>query len=154
MGERPEIRFLGREKRDLADIPFLGRGWSFPPRFAAAANEVEMVAGERDIRESLFILLSTAQGERVMVPTYGCDLHRYVFAELTTGMMTEIRDTVMTAILRWEPRIDVIAVSVTADADEPALVRIGIDYRVRRTNVRSNLVFPFYIREGTLVRGP
>jgi Bacteriophage baseplate protein W len=135
-------------------IKFLGRGWAFPPRFTAADNDVEMVAGERDIRESLFILLSTAQGERVMVPTYGCDLHRFVFAELTTGMMTEIRDMVMTAIVRWEPRIDLISVHVTADRAEPGMVRIEVEYRVRRTNVRSNLVFPFYFNEGTLVRAP
>jgi phage baseplate assembly protein W len=154
MGDLPDILFLGRGKDDLIDIPFLGRGWAFPPRFANATSDVEMVAGERDIGESLFILLSTAQGERVMVPTYGCDLHRFVFAELTTGMMTEISDMVATAILRWEPRIDVIAVTVTPDADEPGMVRIGIDYRVRRTNVRSNLVYPFYFTEGTLVRGP
>jgi phage baseplate assembly protein W len=140
--------------RDLAAIPFLGRGWAFPPRFGAAVGAVEMVAGGHDIAESLYILLSTGQGERVMVPTYGCDLHRFVFAELTTGMMTEIRDMVATAILRWEPRIDVLAVVVTPDAEEPAMVRISVDYRVRRTNVRSNLVFPFYFTEGTLVRGP
>ncbi|MEA3046057.1 MAG: uncharacterized protein QOJ53_389 [Sphingomonadales bacterium] len=135
-------------------IKFLGRGWAFPPRFADVTNEVEMVAGERDIRESLFILLSTAQGERVMVPTYGCDLHRFVFADLTTGMLTEIRDMVLTAILRWEPRIDVTAVDATPDPDEPAAVLIEVDYRVRRTNVRSNIVFPFYFHEGTLVQGP
>jgi phage baseplate assembly protein W len=152
MRDLGDIRFLDRG--DLVEIPFLGRGWAFPPRFASATSDVEMVAGERDIGESLFILLSTAQGERVMVPTYGCDLHRFVFAALTTGMMNEIADMVETAILRWEPRIDVLAVTVSPDADEPALVRINIDYRVRRTNVRSNLVFPFYFSEGTLVRGP
>jgi len=139
---------------DLNAIPFLGRGWRFPPTFSSHSSDVVMVDGENDIRESLFILLSTAQGERVMVPTYGCDLHRYVFAELTTGVMTEIRDMVATAILRWEPRIDVLDVSVTADPDEPGLMRIGVDYRIRRTNVRSNIVFPFYFTEGTLVRGP
>lgn len=135
-------------------IPFLGRGWSFPPRFEAFGDAVRMVAGEADIAESLFILLSTAQGERVMVPTYGCDLHRFVFRDLTTSLATDIRDMVTTAIVRWEPRIDVIAVSVEGDADDPVLIRIGIDYRVRRTNVRSNLVFPYYLNEATLVRAP
>ena len=113
-----------------------------------------MVAGERDIHESLFILLSTSQGERVMVPTYGCDLHRFVFAELTTGIMSEIREMVATAIRRWEARIDVIAIHVIPDAKDPGLIRIVIDYSVRRTNARSNLVFPFYFHEGTLVQRP
>lgn len=139
---------------NLTPIPFLGRGWSFPPRFSGAAQGVEMVAGERDIRESLFILLSTTQGERVMVPTYGCDLHSFMFQELTTGMITEICDMVTTAIHRWESRIDLLNVTAEPDVDEPALLRIGIDYRVRRTNVRSNLVYPFYFSEGTLVTGP
>ena len=139
---------------DADRIRFLGRGWAFPPTFDAPANEVAMVAGERDIRESLFILLSTSQGERVMVPTYGCDLHRFVFAELTTGIMSEIREMVATAIRRWEARIDVIAIHVTPDAKEPGMIRIEIDYSVRRTNARSNLVFPFYFHEGTLVQGP
>ncbi|HEY5710411.1 MAG TPA: GPW/gp25 family protein [Allosphingosinicella sp.] len=139
---------------DLNAIDFLGRGWRFPPTFSSHSSDVDMVAGEKDIRESLFILLSTAQGERVMVPTYGCDLHRYVFAELTTGAIAEIRDMVATAILRWEPRIDVLDVTAAADPDEPGLMRIGVDYRIRRTNVRSNIVFPFYFTEGTLVRGP
>jgi phage baseplate assembly protein W len=139
---------------DLTRIPFLGRGWSFPPRFSATMQDVEMVAGDTDIRESLFILLSTSQGERVMVPTYGCDLHRFLFADLTTSLITEIRDCVATAILRWEPRIELITISVVPDEDDPALLRIGVDYRVRRTNVRSNLVFPFYLSEATLAAGP
>ncbi len=139
---------------DLTQIPFLGRGWSFPPRFSSAMQDVEMVAGETDIRESITILLSTSQGERVMVPTYGCDLYRFLFADLTTSLITEIRDTVATAILRWEPRIDLIEVTVVPDTDQPTLLRIGIDYLVRRTNVRSNLVFPFYLTEATLATGP
>jgi phage baseplate assembly protein W len=139
---------------DVVRIPFLGRGWSFPPSFSPVTHEIEMVAGEQDICESLFILLSTTQGERVMVPTYGCDLHRFVFAPLTTGLLTEIREMVATAVVRWEPRIDLIEVSANADIDEPALVRIGIDYRVRRTNVRNNMVFPFYLNEATLSPRP
>ncbi len=139
---------------ELVHIPFLGRGWSFPPRFSAATQDIEMVAGEKDIHESLTVLLSTNQGERVMVPTYGCDLHRFVFAELTTGLLTEIADTVQTAILRWEPRIDLLDVEAVADADDPGLIRIQVEYRVRRTNVRSNLVFPFYLTEATLSAGP
>lgn len=139
---------------DLERIPFLGRGWSFPPRFSTMMQDVEMVAGGADIRESIHILLSTAQGERVMVPTYGCDLHHFLFADLTTGLITEIRDMVATAILRWEPRIELIAVDVVQDQDQPSLIRIEVDYLVRRTNVRSNLVFPFYLSEATLATGP
>jgi len=89
-----------------------------------------------------------------MVPTYGCDLQRFVFADLTASLLSEMREMVNTAILRWEPRIDLIEVTAALDDDDPALVLIGIDYRVRVTNTRNNLVFPFYKNEGTLVEGP
>lgn len=135
-------------------VSFLGRGWSFPPRVSGVTLGTEMEEGDRDIRQSLFVLLSTPQGERVMVPTYGCDIQRFVFADLTTSLLSEMREMVSTAILRWEPRIDLIEVTAAIDADDPALVLIGIDYRVRATNTRNNLVFPFYKNEGTLVEGP
>ena len=126
---------------------FLGRGWGFPPRFEAATHGVAMVSDVEDIRQSLYILLHTAQGERVMVPTYGCDLWKYVFRAITTSLLTELHDMVRTAILRWEPRIDLLGVKVTADPDEAGLVNIEVDFQVRRTNVRGNLVFPFYLKD-------
>ncbi|WP_025560019.1 GPW/gp25 family protein [Sphingomonas sp. UNC305MFCol5.2] len=135
-------------------VSFLGRGWSFPPRVSTVTLGTEMEEGDSDIRQSLFVLLSTPQGERVMVPTYGCDLQRFVFADLTASLLSEMREMVNTAILRWEPRIDLIEVTAALDDDDPALVLIGIDYRVRVTNTRNNLVFPFYKNEGTLVEGP
>jgi uncharacterized protein len=100
------------------------------------------------------VLLSTPQGERVMVPTYGCDLHRFVFADITASLLSEMREMVTTAINRWEPRIDLLDVTAAPDPEDPALVLIGIYYRVRATNTRNNLVFPFYKNEGTLVEGP
>lgn len=131
---------------------FLGRGWGFPPQFSRLTHSTRMVAGVEDIEESLRILLSTAPGERVMLPLYGCDLHRFLFRELTTGLISEVRDAVRTAILRWEPRIDVLAVTVTADQEERGLLRIEVAFQVRRTNIRSNMVFPFYFTEATLRR--
>lgn len=132
------------------EAPFLGRGWSFPPAFSSAAGSVRMVAGLEDIRQSLFILFSTAQGERLMHPTYGCDLWRFAFRERNAAVIEEIRDMVATAIVRWEPRIDLIAVEVEADRDEPAMIRIVVDFAVRRTNSRTNLVFPYHFDEATL----
>lgn len=130
--------------------PFLGRGWSFPPSFSLVVRSVAMVEGVEDIRQSLAILMGTAPGERVMVPTYGCDLRRFLFRELTTSSLSEIRETVTIAIVRWEPRIDLLDVQVGASGDEPGLVLITLDFRVRGTNVRTNLVYPFYLTEATL----
>ena len=132
------------------DKAFLGTGWSFPPSFSREACSVDMVSEERDIRESLWVLFSTAPGERVMVPTYGCALWQIVFQGITTTLMSEIEDYVRQAVLYWEPRIDVDEVSVQPDASRDGVVLIDLAYTVRQTNSRSNLVYPFYLAEGTI----
>ena len=126
---------------------FLGRGWAFPPAFSKAALTVALVEDEEDIRQSLYILLHTSRGERVMVPTYGCDLWQYVFRTVTTSLLTELRDVVRDAIETWEQRIDLLGVKVTASPDWAGRVDIDISYRVRRTNAAGNLVFPFYLAD-------
>jgi phage baseplate assembly protein W len=134
-----------------ARTDFLGQGWNFPPTFSKQAHSVALVSDVEDIRQSLLILFQTAPGERVMLPTYGCDLWRFVFRDVSASFLSEIKDAVSTAILRWEPRIDLLGVEATADR-LAGLVLIEVDFRVRKTNTRSNLVYPFYLREGTLTR--
>src|SRR5882724_7199618 len=135
---------------EAAQPGFLGTGWGFPPTFSRPLQGVEMVSGVADIRESLHILLSTVPGERVMLPLYGCDLWRMVYRDLTTTLLTELKDMVEQAIVLWEPRIDVLAVDAFQDTAEYGLVRIAVEFVVRRTNTRSNFVYPFYLREATL----
>lgn len=134
------------------DPAFLGTGWSFPPAFSRSLLGVEMVSGLADIRESLQILFSTAQGERVMLPEYGCDLWRMVFRGLTTTLTTELTDMVEQAIVMWEPRIDLLSVDAVRDPDQDGLVNIEVAFAVRHTNTRSNFVYPFMLGEATLVR--
>jgi phage baseplate assembly protein W len=129
---------------------FLGTGWKFPPVFSRESAAVEMVSATEDIRESLWILLSTSPGERVMVPEFGCALWRMVFERLDRTTITEMEELVRRAILKWEPRVDVDAVTVAADPGVEGLVHIDVAYTVRHINTRSNLVFPFYINEATL----
>ena len=129
---------------------FLGTGWSFPPTFSRAELAVVMVSADLDIQQSLRVLFSTAMGERIMVPSYGSQLGTKVFASLTRSLATEIEDDVRTAILYWEPRVEVLDVEVREDPVQKALLLIRVDYLVRQTNTRSNLVFPFYLLEGTL----
>jgi phage baseplate assembly protein W len=126
---------------------FLGRGWGFPPAFSNSAQTVLMVEDIEDIRQSLYILLHTSRGERVMVPTYGCDLWQYVFRTVTTSLLSELRDVVRDAIETWEQRIELSGVKATASPDQAGRVDIEIDYRVRLTNVAGNLVFPFYLAD-------
>jgi hypothetical protein len=113
-----------------------------------------MVSGEADVKEALWVLFSTAPGERIMLPTFGCDLWRLVFGTLTTAFKTEVEDAVRQAILYWEPRVDVESIEVTEDSTQPGLLNILVSYIIRRTNARANLVYPFYLQEGTLVPAP
>lgn len=134
---------------------FLGTGWAFPPAFSRESLGARMVSDEEDIHESLRILLATSLGERVMVPTFGVGIRELLFQALTKSLMTQIKTMIGQAILNWEPRITVTAIGVKADPAVPGLVRVSIDYVVRKTNTRSNFVYPFYAEEATLAsRGP
>jgi phage baseplate assembly protein W len=133
---------------------FLGCGWAFPPTFNRPGASVAMASGDLDIRESLWILLSTSLGERTMLATYGCDLMSQVFSTLTTTAVNEIIALVTKAILDWEPRVTVENVSVNEIDMLEGWLNISIDYFVRQTNSRSNLVYPFYTREATLPPPP
>jgi uncharacterized protein len=128
---------------------FLGRGWSFPPRFDPRTKEVVMVADEQDIVESLNILLSTHPGERVMLPNYGCDLRRMVFEEASEQTVTEIKDMIRKAILFYEPRITLNRVDAQLVDPLAGRLEILIDYTIRTTNTRHNLVYPFYLHQAT-----
>jgi phage baseplate assembly protein W len=138
------------------DRAFLGRGWSFPPTFdpptfERKARRVQMLEHEADIVSSLHILLSTARGERIMVPQYGCNMDELVFENLDTRMRTLMADKIESAILYHEPRIDLERVQVDDDPDAEleGRVLIGVIYRVKETNSRFNFVFPYYRDEGT-----
>ncbi|MCG8346019.1 MAG: GPW/gp25 family protein [Chlorobiales bacterium] len=134
--------------------PFLGRGWSFPPAFDRNIPGVEMLEDEKDIASSLEILLSTLPGERVMLPQYGCNLDELLFESLDTRMKTLMADKVESAILYHEPRIELEKVVLDDSAGLEGIVLIRIEYRVKTTNSRFNLVFPYYKLEGTDVNLP
>jgi uncharacterized protein len=128
---------------------FLGKGWSFPPTFVPGLRGVEMTEKEADINRSLQILLTTRTGERVMQPKYGCNMDEMVFEALSTTTKTLIKDKIKTAILYFEPRIDVTAISMDTTNELEGVILIEIEYMIRATNSRFNFVFPFYINEGT-----
>ena len=129
---------------------FLGKGWAFPPAFDREEQTVAMVTAEQDIRESLQILLATIPGERVMLPDYGCLIHQHVFDVLGETLFTEIKGLIEHAILYYEPRINLENISYSEDQQEGRLL-IELEYTIIQTNTRNNLVFPFYLKEGTLV---
>jgi len=131
---------------------FLGTGWNFPPQFNNVNAEAEMISNEDDIKSSLEILLTTRPGERVMRPDYGCNLDELVFEPLTTTFKTYIKDLIITAILYYEPRIDVDRIELEDSGELDGRILIIIDYTVRATNSRFNFVFPFYKKEATAIK--
>ncbi len=125
---------------------FIGRGWSFPPAFDSGAAAVEMSSGVEDIHQSLEIIFTTALGERIMNPTFGCNLETMLFEPLNTSNLAYIQNLIETAILYHEPRIDAEAVALRQENNEGILF-IEVSYQVRGTNSRFNFVYPFYLNE-------
>ncbi len=128
---------------------FLGTGWSFPPRFLDSDQGIQMSKDDEDIAESLYILLSTLPGERIMNPEYGCDLHSQVFQNINNSTKVIIEDLIATAILYFEPRVRLISVNVDDKGQMSGHVNVSITYEVKGVNSRKNMVYPFYLAEGT-----
>ncbi|ATP56313.1 hypothetical protein CPT03_07420 [Pedobacter ginsengisoli] len=133
--------------KDVSELSFLGRGWSFPPTFSKQTNQVLMTSDEEDINKSLEILLSTTIGERFLQPLYGCNLENYVFEAMSASTETSIKITVKNAILMFEPRIKLLLVNLLDDFITEGRIDISVDYEVINTNTRFNLVYPFYLNE-------
>lgn len=131
------------------ETEFLGRGWAFPPGFSLQTKTVLIVEEDEDIQQSLIILLSTHLGERIMQPRYGCNLHHTVFEKIDKTVTTYLRDSIETAIIYHEPRIKLIEVAVSNEAEPDGKINLDITYMIKTTNTRSNLVYPFYISEAT-----
>ncbi len=128
---------------------FLGRGWSFPVALDAE-GDAATVAYEEDVRQSIRIILGTDPGERVMRPDFGAGLRALVFEPMSNTLLSLAQHRVERALIAWEPRIDLSAVRVEIDGDPSrGRLAISIDYRVRATNTFYNLVYPFYLLEGS-----
>lgn len=133
---------------DVDPQSFLGFGWSFPVRVEADGAPA-MVGHEEDIRQAILIILGTNPGERVMRPEFGAGLDSFVFESVSATTMTRIGNRVRESLVDWEARIEVLDVRVRTDPDSSNVVLIDVGYRVRSTNSLHNLVYPFYLDEGT-----
>jgi hypothetical protein len=125
---------------------FLGRGWRFPVG-VDQTGKIALSEFEQDIREAIRLILLTAEGERVMRPDFGAGLNEFVFSTMSATNLGLIQTAVRDALIKWEPRIQVLEVKVAPDAGEIGKLLINIDYRVRATNTQFNLVFPFFLKE-------
>jgi hypothetical protein len=122
---------------------FLGRGWRFPVGVDSRGG-MAMTEGVEDIERAMRVILETAPGERVMRPEFGCGLHEVVFAPNSPSTAGLIDYHVREALGRWEPRVEVLEVTVAPDERRSAVLLITVRYRVRATNDERNLVYPFY----------
>ncbi len=132
-----------------SDQSFLGTGWSFPPSFDNISGTVQLVSEEIDISQSLEVLLSTRPGERVMQPAFGCNLDVMLFEPMTTTLIAYVKDLIQTAVLYFEPRIDMDTININTVNARDGLILIELQYTVLSTNSRYNLVYPYYLDEGT-----
>jgi len=127
---------------------FLGVGWAFPVA-VEPDRTIADAAYEEDIRQAIRIIVLTERGERVMRPEFGAGLGAFVFEPMSTTTMELVRARVEEALTTWEARIDIVVLTVTAGRPERNKLLVDLTYRVRATNSVHNLVFPFYLQEGT-----
>ncbi|AWW35869.1 baseplate protein [Streptomyces sp. AS58] len=123
---------------------FVGAGWAFPLH-TDATGAIALVRREREIEEAIRLILATAPGERPMRPEFGCAVHDLVFAPVNEATAGRISYEVRTSLERWEPRIEVTEVAVTASAADASVLFIDVRYAIRGTSNPRSLVFPFYV---------
>jgi phage baseplate assembly protein W len=128
---------------------YLGVGWKFPLQ-VTPSGAIARARYEHRVEESVYLILATAKGERVMLPDFGCGIHELVFAPNAPNTIGLVAQQVRRALVDWEPRIDVLDIVVDSPEGEPNLLLIKIGYRIRANNALANLVYPFYLREGGL----
>jgi|TARA_B110000046_G_scaffold185530_1_gene227561 phage baseplate assembly protein W len=128
---------------------FLGTGWSFPPSFNKHTKAVDMVSDEIDISQSLKIILFTDLGARIMRSNFGSDVKNFTFEGINRGSIMRLSNTISVAIEKHEPRIDLDNVDIDQSQAVDGKLLIKLEYLIKSVNVRTNVVFPFYIKEGT-----
>ena len=123
---------------------FVGHGWAFPVH-ADATGRIALTSDEREIEESIRLILATAPGERPMRPEFGCAVHEYVFAPADASTAGAIGAAVRAALRYWEPRVEVGDVTVSLEGAGEGVLYIDVGYSILGTNDPRNLVFPFYV---------
>lgn len=127
---------------------YFARGWQFPPQFDKHGQTVQMVIDEDDIKQSLLILLSTLPGERLLYPTYGCDLHRFLFQEMSQGFITHLKDVLLDTITRYETRVKVDDIVINLQDSLSGQLAISLHYTVLATTQQNELQYTLVLQEG------
>lgn len=128
----------------VSDPGFVGRGFRFPMAVDHRGN-LALTSGGADLDSSIRVVIATAPGERVMRPAFGCRIWDLLFEPVNANTLGLMAQSVREAVAQWEPRVETESVEVSPDPNDSALVHIRLTYRVRTTNDRRNLVYPFYV---------
>jgi hypothetical protein len=126
---------------------FIGKGLKFPIKVDSRGRLATSQGIER-LEDAIWLIVRTSLNERVMRPTFGAGANDFVFQPNSPAIRAGLATAVRSALLKWEPRIDVDAVAVDPVADDPSRVTVTISYTVRTTNELFNMVYPFYLQEG------
>ncbi len=127
---------------------FLGVGWKFPLQ-VTANGKIAQARYEQRVEEAIYLILSTAKGERVMLSDFRAGIHELVFAPNNTVTRSVVVQNVRQALVKYEARIDVLDIDAESAPEQPNLLLIRVNYRIRANNALGNVVYPFYINEGS-----
>ena len=127
------------------DRDFLGKGLRFPVSVNLNGG-VSSSSLEENVRQSIFVILGTAPGERIRRPRWGCQIHDLMFAPNNELTAARAEVYVEEAIYKFEPRVEKVKCRAAANADEPNRLDLRVEYVIAGTNNKRNLVFPFYLR--------
>ncbi|HEY1758768.1 MAG TPA: GPW/gp25 family protein [Bryobacteraceae bacterium] len=128
---------------------FIGQGWGFPIKVNAKGG-LDWSTGPDRIQAAIWIILSTSLGERLMLPSFGAGIKDYVFESNSPMIRARLQSAIQAALTQWEPRIQVVSVQANPSPDQDSLVLVSINYQIRDTNELYNMVYPFFLTEGTL----
>jgi hypothetical protein len=129
---------------NVRDREYIGQGLAFPLQVNPQGG-IALASGEHDIEQAVRIILSTAPGERVMRPEFGCRIHELVFAPHDAATESLVGYYVEEALAQWEPRIDVQEVDVSADPGGDGVLLVEIKYRIKDTHDERSIVYPFFL---------
>jgi phage baseplate assembly protein W len=128
---------------------FIGQGWSFPIKVNAKGG-LDWSNGPDRIQAAIWIILSTSLGERLMLPSFGAGIKDYVFESNSAMIRARLQSAIQSALTQWEPRIQLVSVQANPSPDQDSLVLVSINYQIRDTNELYNMVYPFFLTEGTV----
>lgn len=126
---------------------FLGTGWNFPIKFSSYTKDTVLVSNDECISQNIRMLLSTRQGERPMFPKYGHQLYTMGFEVMSQTLIFRIKEHLEYIFMMHEPRITIENIDIETNGDQNHVIHIHLDYLVRETNTRTNMVFPYYFIE-------